>query len=169
MTDQCFKKLRCWKLCIDAEIKEALPYYAFSGHGVLSLVTFRCLWKTLLPFIAKLMNSALVIHAPETSQCIIPLIMHSRYIIPLTHFSLVPCIFWPPRKCGLYGINCEAIPRQVNYLIDECGCITKGANVVVSYLDHLFRKSRTLFATITLVAIAVSKDNSLNETDVSVI
>jgi len=30
-----------------------------------------------------------------------------------------PMYFLTPRKCGLFGINCEAIPRQVNYLIDN--------------------------------------------------
>jgi len=49
-----------------------------------------------------------------------------------------PMYFLTPRKCGLFGINCEAIPRQVNYLIDECVCITKGPNAVVSFLDHFF-------------------------------
>ncbi|CAH3013857.1 unnamed protein product [Porites evermanni] len=27
--------------------------------------------------------------------------------------------FKTPRKCGLFGVCCEAIPRQVNFLIDE--------------------------------------------------
>ncbi|KAK6167396.1 hypothetical protein SNE40_021432 [Patella caerulea] len=49
-----------------------------------------------------------------------------------------PMYFLTPRKCGLFGINCEALPRQVNYLIDEGMCITKGSNAVISYLDHFF-------------------------------
>ena len=30
-----------------------------------------------------------------------------------------PIYFKTPRKCGIFGVMCEAIPRQVNYLIDE--------------------------------------------------
>ncbi len=59
------------------------------------------------------------------------------------HFSSNPLQPGPmycltTRKCGLFCVNCEAIPRQVNYLIDESVCITKGPNAVVSFLDHFF-------------------------------
>ena len=30
-----------------------------------------------------------------------------------------PIYFNTPRKCAIFGIMCEAIPQQVNYLIDE--------------------------------------------------
>ena len=65
--------------------------------------------------------------------------------------------FLTPRKCGLFGIYCEAIPRQVsknymvgirlhtiltsiqiNYLIDEASATGKGANTVISLLHHFF-------------------------------
>ena len=36
--------------------------------------------------------------------------------------------------CGLFGIHCEGLPRQVNYLIDEVSAIGKGTNVITSYL-----------------------------------
>lgn len=49
-----------------------------------------------------------------------------------------PMYFLTPRKCGLFGVNCEALPKQVNYLIDESACISKGPNAVVSFLDHFF-------------------------------
>lgn len=38
----------------------------------------------------------------------------------------------------MFGVNCEAIPRQVNFLGDEAGACGKGANVVVSQLDYFF-------------------------------
>ena len=44
--------------------------------------------------------------------------------------------FLVERKVHLFGICCEAIPRQVNYLIDEAHCIGKGANTVISLVHH---------------------------------
>lgn len=43
-----------------------------------------------------------------------------------------------PRKCSLFGVNCEAIPRQVNFLCDESGNCGKGANAVISQLHYYF-------------------------------
>ena len=39
--------------------------------------------------------------------------------IPSNQQQPGPIYFKTPRKCGLFGICCEGIPRQVNYLIDE--------------------------------------------------
>ena len=39
-----------------------------------------------------------------------------------------PIFFKTPRKCSLFGVCCEAIPRQVNFLIDEIVSTGKGAN-----------------------------------------
>jgi len=47
-----------------------------------------------------------------------------------------PIYFKTPRKCGIFGIMCEAVPRQVNYLIDEAAAIGKGANATISYVHH---------------------------------
>ena len=49
-----------------------------------------------------------------------------------------PIYFLVPRKCGLFGICCEGIPKQMNYLVDEAQLISKGSNGVVSYLHHFF-------------------------------
>ena len=46
--------------------------------------------------------------------------------------------FLVPRKCAIFGVHCEGIPRQVNYLTDEARDCGKGANIVVSQLDHFF-------------------------------
>ena len=46
--------------------------------------------------------------------------------------------FKTPRKCGIFGVMSEAIPWQVNYLIDETSGVDKGANTTVSYVHpHL--------------------------------
>ena len=47
-----------------------------------------------------------------------------------------PLYFLVPRKCGIFGVSMEAGPRQVNYLIDESHCSSKGSNAVISYLHH---------------------------------
>ena len=47
-----------------------------------------------------------------------------------------PIYFKTPRKCGIFGIMCEAVPHQVNYLIDEAAAVGKGANATISYIHH---------------------------------
>ncbi|GFR95708.1 hypothetical protein ElyMa_000951400, partial [Elysia marginata] len=42
-------------------------------------------------------------------------------------------------KCGIFGVNCEALPQQVNFVIDEGMCSGKGSNAIVSYLDFFFK------------------------------
>ena len=50
-----------------------------------------------------------------------------------------PMYFLCPRKCGIFGVCCEGIPQQVNYLIDEGMSSSKGSNAVISYLNHFFQ------------------------------
>ena len=49
-----------------------------------------------------------------------------------------PIYFLTPRKCSIFGVNCEGIPRQVNFLCDEAGSCGKGANTVISQLHYFF-------------------------------
>ena len=49
-----------------------------------------------------------------------------------------PIYFKTPRRVQLFGICCEGIPRQVNYLIDEADFQDKSSNTVISLLDHFF-------------------------------
>ena len=51
-----------------------------------------------------------------------------------------PIYFKIPRKCGIFGVMCEAVPRQVNYLIDEAAVCGKGANATISYVHHCFTR-----------------------------
>ena len=46
--------------------------------------------------------------------------------------------FKTQRKCGIFGVLCEGITRQVNYLIDEASAVGKGANATISYVHHHF-------------------------------
>ena len=49
-----------------------------------------------------------------------------------------PIYFKTPRRAQLFGVCCEGIPCQVNYLIDEADFLDKSANTVISLLDHYF-------------------------------
>lgn len=49
-----------------------------------------------------------------------------------------PIFFKSPRKCAVFGICCEALSSQVNFLLDECCDVGKGANCVVSLLHFFF-------------------------------
>ena len=40
----------------------------------------------------------------------------------------------------MFGVNCEAIPRQVNFLTDESGEAGRGANAVISRLHFFFEE-----------------------------
>ena len=53
-----------------------------------------------------------------------------------------PIYFLTPRKAAIFGECCEAIPRQVNFVIDEASNTGKGANTVVSMLDYFFQPLR---------------------------
>ena len=47
-----------------------------------------------------------------------------------------PAFFLTARKCQLFGVACEPLGTQVNYLIDESESVGKGANATVSMIDH---------------------------------
>jgi len=57
---------------------------------------------------------------------------------PFEDQQVGPIYFKTPRRAQLFGICCEGIPRQVNYLIDEADFLDKNANTVISLLDHFF-------------------------------
>ena len=61
-----------------------------------------------------------------------------RCTILLTLCSQVPSTFLTPRKCGLFGVCCEGIPQQVNYLIDVGMSSSKGSSAVINYMHHFF-------------------------------
>ena len=51
-----------------------------------------------------------------------------------------PIYFKTPRKCAIFGVCCEAIPRQVNFLIDESVLTGKGANSTIGLVHYYFGK-----------------------------
>ena len=46
-----------------------------------------------------------------------------------------PIYFLTPKKAAIFEVCCEAIPKQVNFVLDEPSDTGKGANTVVSMLD----------------------------------
>jgi hypothetical protein len=56
--------------------------------------------------------------------------------IPCNPMQPGPIYFKAPRKCGIFGVMCEAIPQQVNFLIDEASATGKGANATISYVHY---------------------------------
>ena len=59
--------------------------------------------------------------------------------IPSNPMQPGPIYFKTPRKCGIFGVMCEAVHKQVNYLIDEASDDGKGANTTISYVHHFFQ------------------------------
>ncbi len=57
---------------------------------------------------------------------------------PYEDHQVGPIYFKSPRTAQLFGVCCEAIPQQVNYLIDEADFPGKGADTVISLLAHFF-------------------------------
>ena len=59
---------------------------------------------------------------------------------PFEDQQVGPIYFKTPRRAQLFGVCCEGIPRQVNYLIDEAEFLDKSPNTVITLLDHFFTK-----------------------------
>lgn len=61
-----------------------------------------------------------------------------QFHYPFEDQQVGPIYFKTPRRAQLFGVCCEGIPQQVNYLIDEDDFLGKDANTVISLLDHFF-------------------------------
>lgn len=58
--------------------------------------------------------------------------------IPSNPLQPGPIYFLSPYKVGIFGIMCDSVHKQHNYLIPEAVVTTKGANCVTSMLHHYF-------------------------------
>jgi hypothetical protein len=82
----------------------------------------------------------------ESAACSRRMTMHYSFDyaqqvhLPSNPLQPGPIFFLVPRKIGLFGVCCEGLPRQVNFLIDEARLISKGSNAVVSFLHHFFER-----------------------------
>ena len=81
-----------------------------------------------------------------------------RYYIAIVLASnplqLGPICVLTPWKCAIFGVCCEAIPCQSNFLIDETLDMGKGANSVISML-HFYLENHDLNA----VRLHLNADN----------
>lgn len=58
--------------------------------------------------------------------------------LPYSPLQPGPMYFLCPRKVGIFGICCEGLPQQVNFLMDESHNVSKGSSAVISYLHYFF-------------------------------
>ena len=87
----------------------------------------------------------LYIHAQRILLSIIHLFYFAQELQLLYHSRQVcPIYIKTPRKVQLFGVCCDGVPYQVNYLVDEActigenGSPGNGANSVISMLHHFF-------------------------------
>ena len=72
-------------------------------------------------------------------------------------------IYFTPRKCAIFGVCCESIPRQVFFLIDEAMNIGKGANAIMSMLHYYFKHHASGKALwISMLTIAQAKIKTIH-------
>ena len=81
---------------------------------------------------------------------------------PSNPMQLGPIYFKTPRKCGIFGVMSEAVPQQVNYLIDEASDVGKGANSTISYVHHYFQNHGLGETCVHLHADNCSRQNKNN-------
>lgn len=90
--------------------------------------------------------------------------MPTRFTTLPTLFRRSQCISRHHCKCGLFGVCCEAIPRQVDFFIDEGVLTGKGASSTISYI-HYFFEWHGLGETFTQIHVhncgAQNKNNAL--------
>lgn len=62
--------------------------------------------------------------------------MAQQVHIPSNPLQPGPIYFLVPYKIGIFGVMCETVKKQLNYLIPESTSTSKGSNLVVSLFDH---------------------------------
>ena len=106
---------------------------------------FRCVVKDSTDAVKEFFTTNDVFTPPPIHCCLPPLtnnitVHYSFDFAQQVHYPADPhqpgpIYFLTPRKCGIFGVRCEA---QINYLIDKAVDIGKGANTVVSLIHHFF-------------------------------
>jgi hypothetical protein len=70
-----------------------------------------------------------------------------------------PAYFLTARKCQIFGVACEPLGFQVNYLIDEADNTGKGANTTISLIHHFLEERTTCKSN----AIFLHADNCIGQ------
>lgn len=75
--------------------------------------------------------------------------MAQQIHIPSNPLQPGPIYFLVPFKIGIFGVMCDTVNKQMNFLIPESVSITKGSNLIVSlfhyYLEHHSHGEDTMF------------------------
>ena len=71
--------------------------------------------------------------------------MHYSFDYAQVHFpsnpmQAGPIYFKTPHKCGIFGVMCKGVPRQVNYLIEEAATVGQVTNATISYIYHFLSR-----------------------------
>lgn len=94
--------------------------------------------------VADAKSVAINLRLGKNRPCSRPVTMHYSFDFaqqvhyPSNPLQPGPIYFLTPRKCGIFGVCCEGMPQQINYLIDEGMATSKGSDAVISYLHHFF-------------------------------
>ncbi|ELT88897.1 hypothetical protein CAPTEDRAFT_206332 [Capitella teleta] len=103
----------------------------------------RAFYKELVEESKKTSKDLAISELEQSAPCSRPVSMHYSFDyaqqvhLPSDPLQPGPMYFLTPRKLGLFGVCCEGIPKQVNFLVDEAHCTSKGSNAVCSFL-HFF-------------------------------
>ena len=88
-------------------------------------------------------NSLAALPTEPAEPCSRPIASHYSFDMaqqvhyPCDPLQPGPMYFLTPRKCGIFGVCNEALPRQVN-LLKEARDTSKGANNIISKLHYFF-------------------------------
>ena len=77
-----------------------------------------------------------------TYSCTSALTSPSRSTSQATLRSPGPMYLLTPRKCAIFGVCCEGIPKQVKFLVDEAVNVSKGSIGAICYLHFFFLNYR---------------------------
>nr|CAD7457150.1 unnamed protein product [Timema tahoe] len=61
-----------------------------------------------------------------------------QIFVPPNPLQPIPIYFLVPYKIGIFGMMCESVGQQHNYLIPEAVVVSKGVNRVASIIDNYF-------------------------------
>ena len=92
----------------------------------------------------KTLGNDILLNLESRGTCSLNATMHYSFDyaqqvhIPSNPMQPGPIYFKTPRKCGIFGVMCEGLSHQVNFLIDEAGSAGKGANATISYVHYYF-------------------------------
>ena len=100
----------------------------------------RCLYKTIVKAAKDTAANLGLQQLSANNPCSRSMVMHYSFDyaqqvhLPSSPMQPGPLYFLVPRKWGLFGVCCEAISKQINFLIDEAHLVSKGSNAVISFL-----------------------------------